>query len=405
VNRKLLAAAAVISWAALVSPSSAAAQGPEVVFLKAFLDKLVLDPAWDFVLGKTDRLKPLERRLQDLGKNGALRSEVREELRKLRESLNDRVTRDEFQRMVERTTNQLRSIQERLDDLEERVEKLEVENSDLKNGTTNASSAEFFRMRANRFAEENRTHRAFANFSIALKLDPSLVSAYRDRCTLYERLSAWGMMALDANEALRHAKGDAAWIYRARALGRGKALELRPYFDNVASPKIDEAEKTQILDDCERALSANKADIPILCLRGMLRIHVGGSVRFSSNVVGNFSLTNEQVNAAIADLNARRKPWFEGAKADFTAALQADGQCAAAYCGRGVAHTWLFQYDAAFADYAEAIRLEPRTKDAYICRAQVPREHPTRIEDLRTALDIDPTDTFAANLLKQRTGR
>ena len=54
--------------------------------------------------------------------NAAMSTEMRGEIRKLREGVNGRVTREEFRKMVDQTVGELGSIQRRLSEVEERVE-------------------------------------------------------------------------------------------------------------------------------------------------------------------------------------------------------------------------------------------------------------------------------------------
>src|SRR5205807_2596084 len=111
---------------------------PVTAYVGKFLGGKLVEGVWDRLTDRPD-IRLLDQRLKELENSVVMRQEMRDEIRRLRESVNDRVTRDEFLKMAERTSAEIGSIKRRLDDLEERVEKLEVENADLKKGTKNAS--------------------------------------------------------------------------------------------------------------------------------------------------------------------------------------------------------------------------------------------------------------------------
>jgi tetratricopeptide (TPR) repeat protein len=210
-TRNPIPLALVLVSVTLGYPSAVAARDnseivrPVVAYVGNFLlNKLLIDEAWDAVTGKPD-VKLIERRLRELENNAALRSELRDEIRKLRENINERVTRDEFRKLVERTSAQISSIQERLDELEERVEKLEVEKEDLKNNTKNAEDAEFFFKRGNKLYYEKSYYRALANLNIAIRLDPKKAKAnlFVKRAMVYDKLGSPDIVILEATEAIR----------------------------------------------------------------------------------------------------------------------------------------------------------------------------------------------------------
>jgi tetratricopeptide (TPR) repeat protein len=410
-TRRFFAPAAVVLWIAVVSPSPARADDPSVIFLKALFNRLVAEPAWDYMLGKPDLLTPIQNRLRDVENNTALRSELRDEVRKLREGLNDRVTRDEFRRMAERTTSDIATIQIRLDDLEQRVEKLEVENEDLKNGTKHASSAEHFSERGDRFAAENRVQRALANYNMAVKLDPTLGAAYRGRCGVYERLGAWGVLVAEATEAIeRQAKDDhPLWFRRERIVARAKAWGLRPYHADGEQriPSSDFEPLQEFWKDCAYVLFATKdSDVPILCYSGLAKLEVMYTIRYREH---GLNITTEQANELIADLKARRRPWLEQAAADFYNAIRADANCSLAMTGRAIVYSYDFKKKEALAELTKAIRVDPRQKDAYVVRAEITHglvdKEFDEIEDLKKAHDLDPSDAAITKLLNERTGK
>ena len=153
--------------------------------------RLVADRVWDSATGRPD-LKELERRLRELEGNAALRSEVQGEVRKLREGLNERLTRDEFTRMVKQTNDRINSIEQRLDALEERSERADAEIADLKNGTKNAKDPQYFLKLGALCEKKGEAFRAIACYTFAIRLEPTDADAYAARSRFYVNIGAAG---------------------------------------------------------------------------------------------------------------------------------------------------------------------------------------------------------------------
>jgi hypothetical protein len=117
----------------LAKGATPASADSAVTFVRKFLTGKALDYIWDQASGTPD-VKLLDRRLRELEGNTATRLEVRDEVRRLRQRIHAKVSRDEFQKLAEETSQQILSISQRLDELEERVERLEVEQEGRQEG-------------------------------------------------------------------------------------------------------------------------------------------------------------------------------------------------------------------------------------------------------------------------------
>lgn len=119
---------------ALGLPTPAKAVDPVTGFVASYLSGALVDEVWGRAAGKPN-IRLLDRRLKELEQDAVLHDDMRKEIAKLRAGITNRITRDEFRAMTERVSSEIGAIKRRLDSLEERVERLEVENADLKAGT------------------------------------------------------------------------------------------------------------------------------------------------------------------------------------------------------------------------------------------------------------------------------
>ncbi len=98
----------------------------------------------------------------------------------------------------------------------------------------------------------------------------------------------------------------------------------------------------------------------------------------------------------------RQEQWLESAImekrlardiADYTAAINANGQDAEAYYGRGTACTYRGEYDRAIDDYTKALEIKPQFAMAYGGRGRAYFEQEKWAEarsDLEKAVELDP---------------
>jgi Tfp pilus assembly protein PilF len=427
--------AVLMSVTAAYSPAAKAQEIKELVrpvvqwTSNFLLNKLVVDGVWDAATGKPD-LSQLERQLRELEANAALRSEVQAEVRKLREGLNDRVTREEFGRMVKQTADQIGSILKRLDDLEEKTERLDVEISDLRQGTKNAKDAQFFLKQGRQYEEKKDRFKAVACYNIAINLQPSDANLYCARSRFYVGLGALGVGMIDAAEAIRlDPKHAVAYTYRGRGylqendLDRAltdftEALRLNSKdadaFSHRALAYLRKGDLNGAVLDCWAALGLDGNNQVAHRVAGAIYTQLNildsaieeytAAVRLGANDAevyfnrGTTYLALRDQNASVHRSAAKTKDEFRKelekavergrengklndlALADLTKSIELDPKQPKAFYYRGVANynkggggEHLVHYDAAYADLTTAIRLDPKHDDSFYLRAQAVR--------------------------------
>ncbi len=184
-----------------------------------------VDEIWDPLTGKPNQRK-LEERLNILEKNVGTREETRQLIDQLREKINDKVSKAEFEKMAHKLMKDLAQTQSRLDEIEERLEKLEVENQDLRNGTKNAEKADYFISRGQDFQKEKKLNRAIANFNLAVRIENS-AKTLNARGNYYLQIGALEIAKLNFNESIK--KKETAEAY----LGRSELHQLRKDYRNA----------------------------------------------------------------------------------------------------------------------------------------------------------------------------
>jgi hypothetical protein len=218
--------------AGLLFPAPVRAMDPVTCYLvkltAEFLAGKAIEGIWDSATGKPD-VRELDRRLKELEEKAAMRDEMREAIRKLRGDLKERVTRDEFRKMTDHLLSELVQIKSRIDDVEERLEKLEVQQEDLEKRTTNAGKTDYFVTRGQGFAKDRKPYWAVANYDLAVRLNPASAAAFLGRGRVYHDMGAHDVGIIDCTEAIRlDPKLAAAHVARAEAhLGRTVAPPWR----------------------------------------------------------------------------------------------------------------------------------------------------------------------------------
>lgn len=89
---------------------------------------------------------------------------------------------------------------------------------------------------------------------------------------------------------------------------------------------------------------------------------------------------------------------YDAALADYDQAIELDPSLAQAYSNRGMIYAELQQYDAALADYGHAIDLDPNFAQAYSNRGAIYRDlqqYDAALADFNKAIELNPTDAQA----------
>lgn len=389
-----------LSIVLLVNGAAPASADSAVTWVRKFLTGKSLDYIWDQASGAPD-VKLLDRRLRELEGNAATRVEVREEVRRLRQRIHAKVSRDEFQALAEETSKQILSMSQRLDELEERVERLEAEQEEIKKGTKNASSPAFFVSRGNQFAQDQQTHRALANYAVALRLDPANESAHEARCRLYEKLKAWDVMAVAADQAIEAFPNDPERrFFRLRGLAGTQQLNIklihllmRP--EENLTPGITPEERFRHVGSLSLALRRHPDDAELNLSMGITCLWEAHTAKPTWKMK---SLAREEMDRFLQEKNDLRDQLRERARTAFAAAIKADPTCYRAYSGRGLS-TYLLEptpagLQAALDDFTMAISLAPRQPEAYALRGRSRSGKPEGIADLTKAIEFDPDDKY-----------
>jgi tetratricopeptide (TPR) repeat protein len=419
--------AAALATAALAAPSSAADDDDKGIVrpvvkhvVKFVLGKLVDDNIWDAVTGAPDLVK-VDQRLRQLEDCAALRPEMLDEIHKLRQQLNDRVTRDEFRRMADRTTEQLGVIQQRLDEHDEEIEKLKVLQEDLKNKTENSASAEYFRRRGEAYEADSKKHQGYeadsrkykaaACYNIAIQLAPKDPAGYLRRSEFYVKLGAAGVAVADAAEVIRLDPKSAAARYF-QGLGNlangsyqeavedlNRALELGAPDSAAAyaargAARFHRGEYELALGDCNDSIRTNPNPLAyrVAAMTLAARKDFDNAAAWASQAVSLAPSADNLLVLAEARISRRE---FDQAVEDAGKAVRLAPKSARGYYLRGLGYAGGTKYAEAVKEYTEAIKLDPLFAAAYNARAYAYSNGTTRdtnqaIADATEALRLDP---------------
>jgi len=195
-------------------PRPARALDPVTSFVAGYLAGKLVDEVWDGISGKPN-VYLLDSRLADLEKKATLNADMREAITKLRKQVNANVTKDEFKKMATKLADDLADIKKRLDEIDERLEMLEVKGDDRDNKTENAKDPEYFIKRGNEFRWGDKSRRALACFNIAIHLakDETQGKAYGNRARAYKQMGLVEVSLVDFDQAAKLAPKEAAIFY------------------------------------------------------------------------------------------------------------------------------------------------------------------------------------------------
>ena len=202
--------------------------------------------------------------------------------------------------------------------------------------------AELYNHRGFELGGKKNHDRAIADYSEAIKLNPSYAVAYNNRGFAYVGKQDYGRAIADFSHAIKLDPKYAAAFYN-----RGAAYSVGNEYDRA------------IADFSE-------------------------AIRLDPN----FAAAYYNRGTAHAGKNE-----YDSAIADFSEAIRLNPRFAAAYNNRGFAFMGQKDYDRAIADYSEAVRLDPRYAGAFHNRGLAyagKSEYERAIADYSEAIGLDP---------------
>lgn len=228
----------LVAFVILAAPASTWAFDPVSAAFKFSIEYLIsryiADTAFDYAEGKPN-IKEIAKRLKELEDNAFLWSEMRDEIRRVREGLNDRVTKGELREKLLGLQADLDTIRKRLSDLEEAREENEVRFDDNEHKTTNSKNSGYFLDRGRQFASKKEFYRAIANFALAIRLDEKLIDAYLARGTAFVELKAMEVAIIDYSKAVEL---DEDQHHRSRAFRGYAYLEINENYKAIVDFNI-----------------------------------------------------------------------------------------------------------------------------------------------------------------------
>jgi clan AA aspartic protease (TIGR02281 family) len=309
-----------------------------------------------------------------------------------------------------------------------------AENSDQKiancsrviadNTASTATRAQAYRSRGAAYYDQSDYDRAIADFSEAIKLDPSIVPpsfalAYNRRGHAYFEKKNYDSAIADYDEAIT-LDSSSAEVY----LNRGTAYNGKQDYDR-AIPDFDRA--LQLDPNSARAYNnrgfayfrKNDTDRAIADYSEAVKHNPNYAIAYDNR--GDAYLKKDDYDRAIADYseavrsnpnyaiayNDRGNAYFkkndyDRAIADYSEAVRSNPNYATGYDNRGFAYFRKNDPDRAIADYNEAIRLNPRFALAYRRRCDAyysTGRYDAAIADCSEAVKLDPQDDFARTTL------
>jgi len=280
------------------------------------------------------------------------------------------------------------------------------------------------------FTEEQKKgyNKALADYTQAIKLDPTFAPAYRERGAAYSGLGDYEKAIADYNQALRLNPNDTDAY-----LGRGNAYSLQ-------------GDDNKALADYNRAINIDSNSADAYICRGYVYAYQGNhdraiddfthAIRLNPNSFmsytnrGNSYSDKGEYDKAIADFNQaiRIEPNYSNAYAgrgtaynrkgdhdraitDLTQAIRLDPDHIFSYSNRALAYYYKGDYDKAIADYSQIIRLNPNGATAYADRGHVyyfKGDYDKAIADYTQAVRLDPNNSKYKQWLeetRQKRGR
>jgi tetratricopeptide (TPR) repeat protein len=205
-----------------------------------------------------------------------------------------------------------------------------------------------------RLVDHKNYDEAIAAFDVALKINPKLTSALRDRGHAYTIKGNYKKAFDDFRAAFQFTPLDPLLLtYRARGFSETNQFNLA-------------------LADCNQAIHLDPALAKAHVMRGIVFGYKGDHVRAIADYSKAIQIDRRYAGAYV---NRGLSYYVTGehgrAVADFDAAIKIDPEDASALTNRGIALDATGDYDRAIADFDDAIRIDPRYAHAYNLRAWI----------------------------------
>jgi tetratricopeptide (TPR) repeat protein len=219
----------------------------------------------------------------------------------------------------------------------------------------------------------NKTVSRSANYGVTENTQPQTAGAFLDRGVMFASRGDFDLAIEDFSEAI---KLDSSFV--SAYLQRGKALmasvskglsDIDENFESFTSFSIvnDSKENDRAINDFDTAIKLDP--------------NSASAYRWRGNAYDN-------------------KGDYDRAIADYNQAIKLDPKNASAYLNRGVAYNNKGDYNRAIADYNQAIKLDPKDADAYYNRGLAYNNkgnYDRAIADYNQAIRLDPNDADAYN--------
>jgi tetratricopeptide (TPR) repeat protein len=259
--------------------------------------------------------------------------------------------------------------------------------------------------------------RAIADYSEAIRLDPSSAPAFISRSVAYSAKKDYDHAIADLNEAIRLdpknaiAFNNRGWQYNSKQDYDSAVADLNEAI------RLDPKNAIAFVNRSKAYHAKQDYDSAIADLNEAIRIYPKNAIAFNDR--GWAYSDKQDYNHAIADyseairldpkaaiaFNNRswayyRKQDYDRAIADLNEAIRLDPKDAIAFDARGRAFSAKQDYDHAIADYSEASRLDPKYAVAFNDCGWAysdKQDYDRAIADLSEAIRLDPKYAIAFN--------
>jgi len=280
-----------------------------------------------------------------------------------------------------------------------------------------AKSASLRLQRAHAYALLRQRDRAFDDFTIAVKLNPQLISTESARTVMRQDMTKLDEMIEACTQAIKiNPQDSAAYVNRGMARQGKKdldgaikdftqAIKINPqlarFYSLRGSALQRKLDLNGAINDFNKAIEINPQDSMAYMSRGMARqakMDMDGAIKdFTQTIKIDPRQTIAYSMRGIARLGAGDP---SGAIADFTQAIKFHPEFAALYSGRGSARQAVGDLDGAIADYTQAIEINPAIASFQFFRRALVRAHTGKktmaLEDLQKATKLDPEGAHGA---------